>query len=76
MKANLDLMNSTELPMSHYSALNIIHKNMPKDFFYVGEGGNTMDIGRTVVMQTEPRTKLDAGTFGTMGVGFPYAIAA
>lgn len=25
-----------------------------------------MDIGRTVIPQTEPRTKLDAGTYGTM----------
>lgn len=35
-----------------------------------------MDIGRTVIPQTEPRTKLDAGTYGTMGIGIPYAMAA
>ncbi|KAL0431362.1 UNVERIFIED_CONTAM: 2-hydroxyacyl-CoA lyase [Sesamum radiatum] len=33
----------------------------------VSEGANTMDIGRAVLVQTEPRTRLDAGTWGTMG---------
>lgn len=42
----------------------------------VSEGANTMDVGRSVLEQTEPRTRLDAGTWGTMGVGLGYAIAA
>ncbi|XP_019157838.1 PREDICTED: 2-hydroxyacyl-CoA lyase [Ipomoea nil] len=42
----------------------------------VSEGANTMDIGRSVLVQTEPRTRLDAGTWGTMGVGLGYCIAA
>ena len=37
---------------------------------------NTMDVGRSVLVQTEPRTRLDAGTWGTMGVGLGYCIAA
>jgi 2-hydroxyacyl-CoA lyase 1 len=42
----------------------------------VSEGANTMDVGRSVLEQTEPRTRLDAGTWGTMGVGLGYCIAA
>ncbi|KAK1326849.1 2-hydroxyacyl-CoA lyase [Acorus calamus] len=42
----------------------------------VSEGANTMDVGRAVVVQMEPRTRLDAGTWGTMGVGLGYCIAA
>ncbi|KAG8384123.1 hypothetical protein BUALT_Bualt04G0085600 [Buddleja alternifolia] len=42
----------------------------------VSEGANTMDVGRGVLVQTEPRTRLDAGTWGTMGVGLGYCIAA
>ncbi|GLT57273.1 hypothetical protein SLA2020_302590 [Shorea laevis] len=42
----------------------------------VSEGANTMDVGRSVLVQTEPRTRLDAGTWGTMGVGLGYCIAA
>lgn len=35
-----------------------------------------MDIGRTMMPSLEPRRRLDAGTFGTMGVGIGYALAA
>jgi 2-hydroxyacyl-CoA lyase 1 len=35
-----------------------------------------MDIGRTIIKHEEPRMKLDAATFGVMGVGMPFAIAA
>ncbi|KAG6473634.1 2-hydroxyacyl-CoA lyase-like [Zingiber officinale] len=42
----------------------------------VSEGANTMDVGRSVLIQNEPRTRLDAGTWGTMGVGLGYCIAA
>ncbi|XP_039125955.1 2-hydroxyacyl-CoA lyase [Dioscorea cayenensis subsp. rotundata] len=42
----------------------------------VSEGANTMDVGRAVLIQSEPRTRLDAGTWGTMGVGLGYCIAA
>ncbi|CAK8534110.1 unnamed protein product [Lathyrus sativus] len=42
----------------------------------VSKGANTMDVGRAVLVQKEPRTRLDAGTWGTMGVGLGYCIAA
>jgi 2-hydroxyacyl-CoA lyase 1 len=42
----------------------------------VSEGANTMDVGRSVLVQNEPRSRLDAGTWGTMGVGLGYCIAA
>ena len=35
-----------------------------------------MDIGRTMLQSYLPRHRLDAGTFGTMGVGCGFAIAA
>ena len=35
-----------------------------------------MDIGRTMLQSFLPRHRLDAGTFGTMGVGCGFAIAA
>lgn len=35
-----------------------------------------MDIGRTIIMHDKPRKRLDAGSFGTMGVGIPFCIAA
>ena len=35
-----------------------------------------MDIGRTMINHNLPRHRIDAGTFGTMGIGIPFAIAA
>lgn len=35
-----------------------------------------MDIGRTMINHNFPRHRIDAGTFGTMGIGIPFAIAA
>ncbi|KAJ1990001.1 hypothetical protein H4R33_001861 [Dimargaris cristalligena] len=42
----------------------------------VSEGANTMDIARTVFDLYQPRRRLDAGTFATMGVGMGFSIAA
>jgi len=65
--------------MNYYSTLKIIedaiHK-LPQDFFLVSEGSNTMDIGRAILSNTNAKQRLDAATFGTMGVGFGFAIAA
>jgi len=73
------MMADRAIPMNYYSVLKVvedaIHKNS-KDFILVSEGSNTMDIGRTILSNTEARQRLDAGTFGTMGVGFGFAIAA
>ena len=43
----------------------------------VAEGANTMDQARLLLEPvTEPRCRLDAGVWGTMGVGPGYALAA
>ena len=49
---------------------------LPRTPYQVSEGANTMDIGRTLMPNYLPRHRLDAGTFGTMGVGLGFAIAA
>jgi 2-hydroxyacyl-CoA lyase 1 len=35
-----------------------------------------MDIGRSFLQNMSARKRLDANTWGTMGVGFGFAIAA
>lgn len=42
----------------------------------IAEGSQTMDISRTVLPVDKPRGRLDAGTWGTMGVGLGYCVAA
>lgn len=49
---------------------------MPKDAILITEGSNTMDIARTVINSYLPRSRLDAGSFGTMGVAVPACITA
>lgn len=64
------------LPMNYYTVFHHISKLLPRDCIIVSEGANTMDIGRTMLNNHLPRHRLDAGTFGTMGVGLGFAIAA
>ena len=42
----------------------------------IGEGASTMDIGRTQLFNAKPRHRLDAGSYGTMGIGMGFVIAA
>ncbi|GAQ80211.1 pyruvate decarboxylase family protein [Klebsormidium nitens] len=68
------------VPMNFQCSMRVVRDELAKvegpHPILVSEGANTMDVGRTVLNQEEPRTRLDAGTWGTMGVGMGYAIAA
>lgn len=64
------------VPMNYYTVFHHISQLLPRDCIIVSEGANTMDIGRTMLNNYLPRHRLDAGTFGTMGVGLGFAIAA
>lgn len=70
------MMNDDSVPMNYYRVLRELRDQMPRDAVLASEGANTMDIGRTVIPHFAPRHRLDAGTFGTMGVGLAFAIAA
>jgi oxalyl-CoA decarboxylase len=65
-------------PMNFQSALNVI-KNQVKarpDAIIVNEGANTLDFARSIVDMYEPRKRLDVGTWGIMGIGMGFAVAA
>ena len=63
-------------PMGYYRALREIRDLLPDDTIVVAEGAATMDISRQVINNSLPRHRIDAGSWGTMGVGLPQAIAA
>ncbi len=42
----------------------------------VNEGANALDVARNVIDMQVPRHRLDSGTWGVMGIGLGYAIAA
>ncbi len=76
-RAAVEAMESDRsVPMGYYRVLAEIRDQAPRDAMLVCEGSNTMDISRTVLPNHEARERLDAGTFGTMGVGLGFAIAA
>src|ERR1700753_2402932 len=65
-------------PMRFYNALgairSVLHDN--PDVYVVNEGANALDLARNVIDMELPRHRLDAGTWGVMGIGMGYAIAA
>jgi oxalyl-CoA decarboxylase len=65
-------------PMNFHGALGAIRdvvKARP-DAIVVNEGANTLDFARSIVDMYEPRKRLDCGTWGIMGIGMGFAIAA
>jgi 2-hydroxyacyl-CoA lyase 1 len=70
------LLDDDAVPMGYYRALREIRDQLPADAILVSEGASTMDIGRVVLPCAQPRQRLDAGSFGAMGVGPGFAIAA
>uniref|UniRef100_A0A7N8YLQ3 2-hydroxyacyl-CoA lyase n=1 Tax=Mastacembelus armatus TaxID=205130 RepID=A0A7N8YLQ3_9TELE len=75
-KISKALAVQSALPMNYYTVFHHVSQLLPRDCIIVSEGANTMDIGRTMLNNYLPRHRLDAGTFGTMGVGLGFAIAA
>ncbi|UDQ89888.1 oxalyl-CoA decarboxylase [Xanthobacter autotrophicus] len=66
------------VPMDFHSALGAL-KNVIKerpDALLVNEGANTLDLARGIIDMYEPRKRLDVGTWGVMGIGMGFAIAA
>ncbi|HIA75404.1 MAG TPA: oxalyl-CoA decarboxylase [Dehalococcoidia bacterium] len=71
-----EMMQEETSPLGYYRALRSINESLPDDIVFVSEGASTMDISRTVVNQMQPRTRLDASSYGSMGLGHGFAIAA
>ncbi|HKX41143.1 MAG TPA: oxalyl-CoA decarboxylase [Burkholderiaceae bacterium] len=65
-------------PMNFHSALSVIRDAVKKrpDAIVVNEGANTLDFARSIVDMYEPRKRLDVGTWGIMGIGMGFAVAA
>jgi len=65
-------------PMDYHSALGALRtiiKERP-DAILVNEGANTLDQARGIIDMYQPRKRLDVGTWGVMGIGMGFAVAA
>ena len=81
-EANLAKMASklqkNATPMDFHGALGALRtviKNRP-DAILVNEGANTLDLARGIIDMYQPRKRLDVGTWGIMGIGMGFAVAA
>ncbi|POX64345.1 oxalyl-CoA decarboxylase [Streptomyces sp. Ru62] len=65
-------------PMQFYGALRAVRDVLRAHphAYLVNEGANALDFARNVIDMQVPRHRLDTGTWGVMGVGMGYAIAA
>ena len=71
------LMNNNS-PMDYHGALGVLRtivKERP-DAILVNEGANTLDLARGIIDMYQPRKRIDVGTWGIMGFGMGYSIAA
>jgi oxalyl-CoA decarboxylase len=66
------------VPMNFHSALAVVRdivKANP-DAILVNEGANALDFTRSIVDMYKPRKRLDVGTWGVMGIGMGFSVAA
>ena len=73
-----DALAANPKPMNFHSALNVVRdivKANP-DAILVNEGANALDFTRSIVDMYKPRKRLDVGTWGVMGIGMGFSIAA
>ena len=71
-------LRNTEVPMNFHGALGALGAIIADrpDTILVNEGANTLDFARSFIDIYKPRKRLDVGTWGVMGIGMGYAIAA
>jgi oxalyl-CoA decarboxylase len=71
-------LTKNSAPMDFHGALGALRtiiKERP-DAILVNEGANTLDLARGVIDMYQPRKRLDVGTWGVMGIGMGFAVAA
>ena len=64
--------------MDYHGALGVLRQIVKErpDALFVNEGANTLDLTRGIVDMYKPRKRLDVGTWGIMGIGMGFSVAA
>jgi oxalyl-CoA decarboxylase len=77
LKLNTKLTTPTPI-MNYHNSLGAIREVLKKypDITLVNEGANALDNARMIIDQYKPRRRLDTGTWGVMGVGMGFSVAA
>ncbi|MEJ1161860.1 oxalyl-CoA decarboxylase [Prosthecomicrobium sp. N25] len=71
-------LKKNSAPMDFHGALGALKEVVRQrpDAILVNEGANTLDLARGVIDMYKPRKRLDVGTWGVMGIGMGFAVAA
>ncbi|HUE46847.1 MAG TPA: oxalyl-CoA decarboxylase, partial [Aestuariivirgaceae bacterium] len=82
VQANIEKMaprlKNNNVPMDFQGALGPLREIIRErpDTILVNEGANTLDFARSIIDVYKPRKRLDVGTWGVMGIGMGYSVAA
>ncbi|MEJ2624957.1 MAG: oxalyl-CoA decarboxylase [Pseudolabrys sp.] len=71
-------LQNNNVPMDYHGALGVLRtivKERPEAML-VNEGANALDLTRGIIDVYRPRKRIDVGTWGIMGIGMGYCIAA
>ena len=73
-----ETLTKNPTPMNYHSSLNVVRDivRANPDAMLVNEGANALDFTRSIVDMYKPRKRLDVGTWGVMGIGMGFAVAA
>ncbi len=71
-------LQNNNVPMDFHGALGALKTIMKQrpETILVNEGANTLDFARSIIDIYRPRKRLDVGTWGVMGIGMGFAVAA
>lgn len=71
-------LRNNNVPMDFHGALGALREIIKErpDAILVNEGANTLDFARSIIDMYQPRKRLDVGTWGVMGIGMGFAVAA
>jgi acetolactate synthase-1/2/3 large subunit len=69
-------MHSDAVPIHPLRLVREVRDFLDSDAIVVGDGGDIVGIGASVIQPQQPGHWLDPGPFGCLGVGSPFAIAA
>jgi thiamine pyrophosphate-dependent acetolactate synthase large subunit-like protein len=79
-RGNEESLRASELdnssPINPYRVVAEVKQALPRDAIITAEGETTMGICRAMLPSFENRSRFNAGTTGSMGVGVPYTIGA
>jgi len=74
--AQEELLNSGRIPIHPLRLCKEIREFVDRDAVLVVDGQEILNFGRQSIPSYLPGHRINSGTFGTMGVGLPYALGA